>query len=162
MKSKLSLLKHKFLLIVRDEATLEWKFSFKLTMMNVVVVAGIGAILLIIITTYIIAFTPLREYIPGYADIGIDRKVRELTLRTDSLRKNLEYKEEYINNIKRIMQGKDAYDTTEKRTTSNEKLKTKYSNITNKKSVEDSIFRKELENRDKYSLTSNEQRTTIQ
>ena len=54
-------------LVILNEDTFEEIFSLRLTLMNVFVVASIGAILIITFTTYIIAFTPLREYIPGYA-----------------------------------------------------------------------------------------------
>jgi len=54
-------------LVVLNEDTFEEIFSLKLTLMNVFVVLTVSSISLIAITTYIIAFTPLREYIPGYA-----------------------------------------------------------------------------------------------
>ena len=54
-------------LVILNEDTFEETFSLKLNLMNVFVVGTIGAILIIFVTTYIIAFTPLREYIPGYA-----------------------------------------------------------------------------------------------
>ena len=54
-------------LVILNEDTFEEIFSLRLTLMNVFVVATLGAIFIIFITTYIIAFTPLREFIPGYA-----------------------------------------------------------------------------------------------
>ena len=61
-------------------------FNFKLNLLNLVfAIIGI-ALLLIVITTFIIAFTPLREYIPGYSDASLGREVYELNLRADSLK----------------------------------------------------------------------------
>ena len=54
-------------LIILNEDTFEETFSLKLTLMNVFLVASVGAILIIFVTTFIIAFTPLREFIPGYS-----------------------------------------------------------------------------------------------
>ena len=54
-------------LVILNEDTFEEIFSLKLNLMNVFVVATIGAIFLISVTTFIIAFTPLREFIPGYS-----------------------------------------------------------------------------------------------
>ena len=54
-------------LVILNEDTFEEIFSLRLTLMNVFVVATVGALLIIFVTTFIIAFTPLREYIPGYA-----------------------------------------------------------------------------------------------
>ena len=72
-------------LVILNEDTFEEIFSFKLTLMNVFVVATIGAFLIILVTTYIIAFTPLREYIPGYASTKLKRDATELALKSDSL-----------------------------------------------------------------------------
>lgn len=57
----------KMRLVILNEDTFEEIFSLRLTLMNVFVVGTIGTILIITVTTYIIAFTPLRELIPGYA-----------------------------------------------------------------------------------------------
>lgn len=148
MKKKKKGLKHKFLLIVRDEDTLEWKFTYRLSRMNLFVTIGTIAILLVIITIYIIAFTPLREYIPGYADINMDKKVRELTLRADSMEKSLEMKDVYLTNLVKIITGRDDGDTVSKQI---QGIK-KYDMINYKKSFQDSLFRKEMESSDRYNL----------
>ena len=54
-------------LIILNEDTFEETFSFKLTLMNVFVFITLSTIVIITVTTFIIAFTPLREYIPGYS-----------------------------------------------------------------------------------------------
>ena len=72
-------------LVILNEDTFEETFSLKLNLMNVFVVATVGAILIIFITTYIIAFTPLREYIPGYASSKLKKDATELALKSDSL-----------------------------------------------------------------------------
>ena len=45
-------------LVILNEDTFEEIFSLRLTLMNVFVVATLGALLIIFVTTYIIAFTP--------------------------------------------------------------------------------------------------------
>lgn len=54
-------------LVILNEETFEETFSFRLTLMNVFVTFTLGGIFLILVTTFIIAFTPLREFIPGYS-----------------------------------------------------------------------------------------------
>ncbi len=90
-------------LIILNEDTFEETFSLKLTMMNVFVVATISAILIITLTTFIIAFTPLREYIPGYASTELKRNATRLALKSDSLTIALQKNEAYINSIKRVL-----------------------------------------------------------
>jgi murein DD-endopeptidase MepM/ murein hydrolase activator NlpD len=97
-------LKNKYHLVIMNDDTLEKKFSFKLTPMNVFVTIGTSIILLIFGTTYIIAFTPLREYIPGYADVSVTENVRKLVKKIDILEKDVKTKDLYIQNIKNIIQ----------------------------------------------------------
>ena len=73
--------------------------------MNVFVVLTGGAIFLIAITTYIIAFTPLREYIPGYASSKLKREATELALKSDSLEKAIKMNNAYIESIKKVLAG---------------------------------------------------------
>ena len=92
-------------LVILNEDTFEEIFSLKLTLMNVFVVATVGAMLIIFVTTYIIAFTPLREYIPGYASSKLKKDATELALKSDSLSNALKKNETYIESIKKVLTG---------------------------------------------------------
>jgi hypothetical protein len=92
-------------LIILNEDTFEETFSLKLTLMNVFVVLGLGAIFIIFITTFIIAFTPLREFIPGYSSSKLKRDATELALKSDSLSRALEQNEAYIKSLKKVLTG---------------------------------------------------------
>ena len=92
-------------LIILNEDTFEETFSLKLTLMNVFVVFGLGAILIIFATTFIIAFTPLRDLIPGYSSTKLKREATELALKSDSLTQALEQNEAYIKSIKKVLTG---------------------------------------------------------
>jgi murein DD-endopeptidase MepM/ murein hydrolase activator NlpD len=92
-------------LVILNEDTFEEVFSLRLTLMNVFVVGTLSAVLLILATTYIIAFTPLREYIPGYASTKLKREATELALKSDSLSKALQKNEAYLHSIKRVLTG---------------------------------------------------------
>lgn len=90
-------------LVIVNEDTFEEVFSLRLTLMNVFVVGSLGAILIIFVTTYIIAFTPLKEYIPGYASSKLKKDATELALKSDSLSNALKKNEAYIKSIKRVL-----------------------------------------------------------
>lgn len=96
-------------LVILNEETFEEMFSLKLTLMNVFVVATVGAILIITFTTYIIAFTPLREFIPGYASNKLKRDATELAIKSDSLAFALKNNEAYIASIKKVLTGDLEY-----------------------------------------------------
>jgi len=69
-------LRHKYRLVVMNDETFEEKYSLKLSQLNLFTALGLLSIVLIILTTFVIAFTPLREYIPGYEKkfVGLSRK----------------------------------------------------------------------------------------
>lgn len=96
-------------LVILNEDTFEELFSFKLNLMNVFVVATTGAILLITFTTFIIAFTPLREFIPGYSSSKLKKDATELALKSDSLTQALQQNEAYIKAIQKVLTGELEY-----------------------------------------------------
>lgn len=101
-------------LILINQETFEELFSFKLSFINVFVVGTLGAIFLIITTTVLIAFTPLREYIPGYASTQLKREATILALKTDSLTQALEKNEAYLKAIQKVLTGKLEHATFNK------------------------------------------------
>ena len=96
-------------LVILNEDTFEETFSLKLNLMNVFVVGTIGAILIIFVTTYIIAFTPLREYIPGYASSKLKQEALEMAIKSDSLEKSVKINNAYIASIKKVLTGDLEY-----------------------------------------------------
>ena len=138
-------------LVILNEETFEEVFSLRLTLMNVFVVATIGAFLIIFITTYIIAFTPLREYIPGYASTKLKRDATELALKSDSLTNALKKNEAYIASIKKILTGdldyakfsKDSITATSIETISEEDLQPTEADLK---------LREQVAREDKYNL----------
>ena len=96
-------------LVILNEDTFEEIFSFKLNLMNVFIAVTLGAIFLISITTYIIAFTPLREFIPGYSSSQLKKDATELALKSDSLSNALKKNEAYIKSIQKVLTGELEY-----------------------------------------------------
>lgn len=97
---------HKYRLVILNEDTFEERLSYKLTRLNVFVTVFLMVIILIIGTTVLIAFTPLREYIPGYSPAALRTKAVELTYRTDSLEKEILENQRYFNSIRKMLTGK--------------------------------------------------------
>lgn len=150
-------LKTKYRLVILDDESFKERFSFRLSRLNVFVVAGTIAILLIIATTFIIAFTPLREYIPGYPDVSIKKDLRELAIRTDSLEKAIRQKDLYIHNIKNIMEGKPTVDEIPQQL----EKKMSYDTVHLYKSKDDTLLRERVETEGKYNILMDEYQQTI-
>jgi murein DD-endopeptidase MepM/ murein hydrolase activator NlpD len=146
-------LRDKYRLVILNEDTFEEKLSFRLSRMNVFVVLGMLAIILIFLTTYLIAFTPLKEYIPGYNDTNVQEELYEMQLKTDSLEKAFKDKDLYITNMRKVLKDETDYGIagTPSPDTSGY---AKYANITLKKSKEDSLLRADYEKNNRYNLTA--------
>ncbi|WP_291141780.1 peptidase [Flavobacterium sp. UBA7680] len=96
-------------LVILNEDTFEEIFSFRLTLMNVFVMFTLGGIFLILVTTFIIAFTPLREFIPGYSSSQLKRNATELAIKSDSLETALKKNEAYIKGVQKVLSGQLEY-----------------------------------------------------
>lgn len=96
-------------LVILNEETFEEIFSLKLTLMNVFLVATLGAFIIIFVTTYIIAFTPLKEYIPGYSSSKLKQEATNLALKSDSLTTLLENNERYLASVRKALTGEVDY-----------------------------------------------------
>ncbi len=99
-------LKNKYRLVIMNDDTFEEKVSLKLSPMNVFVFAGTIILTLITGMIYLIAFTPLREYVPGYAaDIYSQGNVIAMNIKVDSLERAMKAKDNYILNLKNVLNG---------------------------------------------------------
>jgi len=143
-------IRDKYRLVLLNEETLEERISFKLSRLNVFVAIGLMSIILVFITTYIIAFTPLKEYIPGYTDVTLQRRIYELQLRSDSVAFAMRTQEKYLESLKKVLGG-DIPNEREMATADTAKTRS-YGNIKDKHSPEDSLLRTEYDNANKYTL----------
>ncbi len=96
--------KHRF--VVLDTNTYQEKISFELTGINIFVTLGISTIVLIILTIILIAFTPLREFIPGYTNSEMVEQTYHNSVVIDSLEKQLDRQEWMIQTMQEAISGK--------------------------------------------------------
>lgn len=96
---------HKYRLVILNEDTFEERLSFKLTKLNVFVAVSLSIIVLIAGTTFLIAFTGLREYIPGYSSANLKKQATELAYKTDSLQTALMLNNQYYESIRKVLTG---------------------------------------------------------
>ena len=142
---------NKYRLVILNEDTFEEKLSFKLTRLNVFVFGGLFSILLIIGTTYLIAFTGLKEYIPGYSSTKLKKEATLLVYKTDSIQQVLEVNNLYLQKVKELLTGKISEVMFDKDSV----LQTiKYNKDTMRvsPSEQDLEFRLDIERTDRYSI----------
>ena len=100
-------LNRKYVFLMSHEETMEPIVDFRVNLMNIIIITIASIVFLIAITTVIIAFTPLREYIPGYTDTSLKRELYALDRRADSIEQDLHRKDVYFNNLKLVIEGYD-------------------------------------------------------
>ena len=103
--STLKRLQNRYRLVVMNDDTYEEVVTFKLSRLSVYITLSTIFVLLTGLTVALIVFTPLRLYIPGYGDINATKELRELKMRTDSLEQAVKFKDQYLDNIKNVLQG---------------------------------------------------------
>jgi murein DD-endopeptidase MepM/ murein hydrolase activator NlpD len=150
-KAIIKKLRNKYRLTVSNESTFEEALSFRLSRLNVFTVAGISLIVLIALITILIAFTPLREYIPGYPDGKMRRSIEQNMMSVDSLTAELEKRDRFFQGIKNVIAGNDFENTVQSKADSI--VDPKYKGLQFTQSENDSIFRKEHEAEEKFNLT---------
>ncbi|MDA8874172.1 M23 family metallopeptidase [uncultured Winogradskyella sp.] len=145
---------HKYRLVVLNEDTFEERYAIKLNRLNVFVLVTLSSILLVGFTTILIAYTPLREYIPGYSSTSLKKKATELTYKADSLQQQLLYNNRYYASIKKVLTG-DVSSSEFNRDSIIEAAKAKdiEAVFPNK---EDSLLRVKADKEDKYNLFDSE------
>lgn len=144
-------LKHKYRLVLLNDDTFEERLSWQLTPLNVFTYVGLVLIALIVALTSLIAFTPLREYIPGYSDIETKRNAAYAVFKSDSLEAELATRDMYITNVRRILSGEPLNDTIEGEINPDQS----YDNIEDSRSDADSAFRAKIEDEEEYTINQN-------
>lgn len=147
-------IRKRYRVVVYSNDTYEEKAHFKFTILNFFNILVLSSVLLIVLVTYLIAFTPLREYIPGYTDVSLNRRVYEMERRADSLELVFKQKDLYINNLKRIINGED-FETDSINSLLVKSSKTNFDNIVIKNSEQDSLFRRGYEEETRNNLFGN-------
>ena len=103
--STLKRLQNRYRLVVMNDDTYEEVVTFKLSRMSVYIFLSTIFVVVTGLTVALIVFTPLRMYIPGYGDVNATKELRELKMKTDSLEQAVRYKEQYLENVKNVLQG---------------------------------------------------------
>ncbi|MFT6165374.1 MAG: murein DD-endopeptidase MepM/ murein hydrolase activator NlpD [Vicingaceae bacterium] len=147
-------LKNKYRLVILNDASFEERFSYRLSPLNLLTLLLSFVVLLIVLVSVVIIYTPLRESIPGYTDVSLRKDLTTMVFRADSLENELLRNSAYLRNIQGALKGelplsKDSiYNTTQEIVIPENPMV---------KSREDSMLREYVEREDSYSLTDDKE-----
>lgn len=98
-------LTHKYRMVVLNEDTFEEVGNMRLSRLNLIALVGVILILLVVIIFSLIAYTNIRELIPGYPDAAMRQHIRENAMKVDSLEYEQAIRDQYFENLRRIISG---------------------------------------------------------
>lgn len=106
--STLKRLRNRYLLVVMNEDTYEEVVKFRLSRLSVYIILSSTFVLLTVLTVALIIFTPIKYYLPGvgYGDAAQVKEFKQLKIRTDSIENAVKYKQQYLDDIKKVLEGK--------------------------------------------------------
>ncbi|MDO9340632.1 MAG: M23 family metallopeptidase [Bacteroidales bacterium] len=138
----------KYRFTVINDHTFEEIWRVRLTLYNAVLLITFLVVFIIGATTSLIAFTNLREFIPGYPDVIMRRNILMSAIRLDSLDRELALRDKYFANLNAIISGNQPVEMYVRQDTTKN-----YKAINFNTLPEDSALRARVENEERYNLT---------
>jgi murein DD-endopeptidase MepM/ murein hydrolase activator NlpD len=147
-ESIFSALKKKFRLIVQDDQSFEEIMSSSFSRLQLITRLLSLCLLVALLAVSIVAFTPLREYIPGYSPPHLSKDLVSLSVKTDSLIRVVDLQNQKTAQLNGILSGElDAdsvlIDTVAKIVINTDAL------IASK---QDSLYREVVERKDRFNI----------
>ena len=135
-------LRNKYRLVILNDDTFAEKFAFRLSPLGLIIAISAVTIAMTTLVISLVAFTPLREYIPGYGNVTERKEILELSVKADSLEQTLSARDWYMKNLVNVFSGK-----TEGKTDKPTKdTSGKFQKVNTKPTENDLQFRKDVEN----------------
>tara|TARA_B100001057_G_scaffold362129_1_gene364630 strand:+ start:1372 stop:2235 length:864 start_codon:yes stop_codon:yes gene_type:complete len=147
--SKLKKLIDQYRVSIIDEDTFEERFHFKGSRISALISIVLYSIFISTITYILIAFSPIKEFIPGYPTPKSRIKAISNSMRVDSIIKNFEKQKKYFNSIKKVLSGEIDVLQTQSQTIQNfSSTNTTFPEV----SDEDSQLRQFVAQEEKYNF----------
>ena len=152
-------LKNKYRLVILNDASFEERFSYRLSPLNLLTLILSFVVVLIVLVSVVIIYTPLRESIPGYTDVSLREDLTTMVFRTDSLESELLRNSAYLRNIQGALKGELPLSKDSIYNANQEVILLENPLV---KSKEDSMLREYVEREDSYSLTDDKENISKQ
>ena len=144
---------NRYRLVVINEKTFEERFYFRLSRLNIIIVVFLFISLITTAAILSIAYSPLKEFIPGYTSTRLRKNAIENSFALDSISRLFQKQDRYIKSIKSALKGEVEWDSISKindnSTPTNESINLPETEVV------DSILRAEVLQEDKYNVVEN-------
>ena len=143
-------LKYKYKISVINETSYEEVLNFRLSQLHVLTALCVLAVILVVLTILLIAFTDLREFIPGYPDGNMRQMIAQNALRVDSLENELLKRDRFFKSIRLVLNGGD---TTSLERSREDTARYRNDTIRFQISEQENEFRAAIEERERFNLS---------
>jgi murein DD-endopeptidase MepM/ murein hydrolase activator NlpD len=147
-KNKKRTWRDKYRFLVINDTSFEEVWRICLTKYSAFILISMLVLFIVGSTSALIAFTNLREFIPGYPNVDMRRNIILNAIRLDSLDSELEKRDRYFAALSAIIQGKQPPETMVRYDTARD-----YSSISFNSSSADSTFRARIEREEQFNIT---------
>ncbi len=141
-------LTHKYRIVMLNDSTFEEVGFLRLSRLSTFSLGGTLIILSIALVYVTIAYTPIREFIPGYPDTEMRNNIVQSAILLDSLKEELRYRDQFFMNLNQIISGQSPQDYLN----SEDDSLAEYQNLSFARSSSDSILRQEVYLNEKLQL----------
>ena len=138
----------KYRLVILNEDTFEEQFFLKLSRFNVIIISTLILSFFTIGTFFLISYTSLREYIPGYPSTELRLNAVKNSFRLDSIAIAMQESSLRFQYLQKALSGEVESDINLEK---NRSTKIDRESISVKKNLNDSLLRNEVYQEDKYN-----------
>lgn len=147
----ISKLLSKYRLVVLDEKTFEEQFFISLSRFNVIVISVLIISFFLVATFFLISYSPIKEYIPGYPSSQLRINSAKNALKLDSISQIMLKNMSQMNSLKKIFNDdfkNDDFDGIK----SNQNINKINTKVEISKGKDDSLLREIVIKEDKYNF----------
>jgi len=141
----------RYRLVILNEQTFEEQLYFRLSRLNVIIIFTFLFALLFTGTIALVSYTPIKEFIPGYASTKMRKQAAENAFKLDSLLNAYRQSNQQLNAIRSVLTGEVKLDEIKESA-----INLDTQNVVNpsflRRSKQDSLLRSLVEQEDKYSV----------
>ena len=154
-KKLIKKLMNPYRLVVVNEETFEEQFQVGLSRLNLIVFLILTFTIFSLSVFFVVSYTPLKEYIPGYDSSKIRKKAVENLFLTDSLISIYKKNQQYLNIIRGVLSDNLVFKEDPNPNFSENNLTIKKNSIRNNMTSADSVLRDLVSREDKFNVIKN-------
>ena len=144
---------NRYRMVVINEKTFNEEFSFRLSRLNIIFAMVLFIAFIFIGTFFLVAYTPIREFIPGYTSTKLRKEAIRNSFLLDSLYSKVQKQHQFVMAMKSALTGEINLDERSLEELSKNNREISYSE--NSLIKDDSLLRLEVTQEDKYNVLPN-------